>query len=482
MDDDFSPELALDTIENSPIGVTIADARADDRPLVYVNDEFVELTGYPRQYALGRNCRFLQGNATRPEPVTRMRDAIATQQPVTVELRNYRDDGSMFWNQVSLRPIKHDDEVTHWLGFQIDVTERRDYEQEKTLFEIQAESVDKSILITDTEGRIEYVNPQFERTTGYSADEVIGRNPRLLKSGEHDEQVYEDLWETITAGEVWEAELTNKRKSGERYRVRQKIIPITNGGEISHFVGIEEDITDAEFIEEVLDVMNRILRHNVRNSVQAIDGYADLIKTLDDDQEQIAAVETIQAEAAKLEKISERTREIRELFRRRHTQHSLSVDTIPNFIQQRRDRHSNAVIELSMEIEEGVEIQNGSLLQLAIDEAVENAIVHNDTDEPHVEVTVKLASDTDEIVIRIADDGPGIPDSEWSAISAGRETPMVHGSGIGLWLMYWTLTALGGTVELSENRPRGSVLTYRVPLGVHEHVEGWDPTNCDETG
>jgi K+-sensing histidine kinase KdpD len=171
----------------------------------------------------------------------------------------------------------------------------------------------------------------------------------------------------------------------------------------------------------------------------------------------------IREQAAKLDEISERVREIRELFRRRNEQHTLSVDVIPNFVRQCRRRHPAAEIDLSMEIKEGVVIQNGSLLQLAIDEALENAVVHNDSDHPHVEVTVRQPPDSTDVLIEIADNGPGIPDEEWNVISSGRETPLAHGSGIGLWLMYWTLTALGGTVKLSENHPRGSIITYRVP-------------------
>jgi PAS domain S-box-containing protein len=111
-------------IDEAPIGVSIADPSRADLPLVYVNDTFVDLTGYSREETLGRNCRFLQGPETSEEPVAEMRAALDAGEPVTVELRNYRKDGTPFRNRVSLTPLRDDDgRVTHWAGFQQDVTE-----------------------------------------------------------------------------------------------------------------------------------------------------------------------------------------------------------------------------------------------------------------------------------------------------------------------------------------------------------------------
>lgn len=474
----LSPSLSADTMDASPIGISVADATRDDEPLIYVNDGFVELTGYSRNEALGRNCRFLQGDETSEEITAKIRAAIDDRNPVTAELRNYRKDGSMFWNRLSIRPIEDDGTVTHFLGFQEDISDRKLYEQERSLFELQADAIEQAVFITDAEGTIEYVNPAFERMTGYSASEAVGRNPRILKSDQQEEAFYRELWETITAGDVWEAELVNQRKSGERYRVEQKIVPITDErDEITHFVAIEEDITDAQFIEEVLSVMDRVLRHNVRNSVTAIDGYADLLESELDDTEHRAAVQTIRKEAGNLERLSDETRIIRELFRRRHAQHSLSVGAIEGFVEKQRAQHPAAEIELTMDIEPGVEIRNGSLLQLAIDEALENAIVHNDRERPHVTVRVDRPADGSEVRVEIADDGPGIPEDQWDVITRGEETAVAHTTGLGLWLIYWTVTALGGMVERVETESRGTTLVYRIPLGGNGRVDEGDITD-----
>ncbi len=473
--------LTARTLDESPVGVSIADATREDEPLIYVNDEFCDLTGYPREEALGQNCRFLQGEETDEETVKAIRQGIDNQQPITVDIRNYRKDGSMFWNRLSITPIEDETgAVTHFLGFQQDVSDEKRYEREKALFEMQAESTEQTIFITDTDGTIEYVNPAFERTTGYTMEETLGQNPRILKSDQHDQEFYRDMWDTITAGEVWETELTNRRKSGELYRTTQKIVPITDHqNQITNFLAIEEDITDAQFIEQVLHVMDRVMRHNVRNSVTTIRGFAELLESDLEEEAQLSALKTIQDQADKLQKLSDETRTIRELFHRRHVQHSLDVEAIAGFIETRRELHPDAVINFSMEVPSGTVVQNGSLLQLAIDEALENAIIHSDQAEPHVDVSVTVADDDTTVCLEIADTGPGIPDDQWNVIMAGKETPLAHSTGVGLWLMYWTITALGGVMDRTENDPRGTILTFRVPLATGQQTEGWstEPQN-----
>jgi len=115
-------ERALD---EAPVGITIADADEPDMPLVYANDAFVELTGYDREHAIGRNCRFLQGNDSDPDAVAEMRAAIEAETSVSTELANYTADGEKFWNRVDIAPVQDaDGDVTHYVGFQTDVSDR----------------------------------------------------------------------------------------------------------------------------------------------------------------------------------------------------------------------------------------------------------------------------------------------------------------------------------------------------------------------
>jgi PAS domain S-box-containing protein len=118
-------------IDEAPIGITIADATRSDEPLVYINDAFEQLTGYSKERAIGRNCRFLQGEDSDPEAVAKMRAAIAAEEPVSVELKNYQKDGEPFWNRVDIAPITDlDGEVSHFVGFQTDITDRKRAEME----------------------------------------------------------------------------------------------------------------------------------------------------------------------------------------------------------------------------------------------------------------------------------------------------------------------------------------------------------------
>ena len=111
----------------APPGVTIA-GNAPDLPLVYANDAFADITGYPIDEVLGRNCRFLQGAATDPRDVSTLSRALRTGQDVTLVMRNYRRDGAPFWNEVSISPIRdRADQITHYIGTQLDITDRIDH-------------------------------------------------------------------------------------------------------------------------------------------------------------------------------------------------------------------------------------------------------------------------------------------------------------------------------------------------------------------
>lgn len=116
--------------DEAPFGITVADMTQEDEPLVYINRGFERITGYDSTEILGQNCRFLQGEETDHDKVDRMRDAIENRDSVQVVLRNYRKDGSMFWCEVTLAPIASEEgEVTHYVGFQQDVTKRKENEE-----------------------------------------------------------------------------------------------------------------------------------------------------------------------------------------------------------------------------------------------------------------------------------------------------------------------------------------------------------------
>jgi PAS domain S-box-containing protein len=164
-------------IDDNPSGMVLVDARHPDLPIVYVNKAFERDTGYTADEVIGKNPRFMQGNDRDQEGRVLIRQAIDKQEACTVTIRNYRKDGSLFWNELRLSPLRDEQGmVTHMLGVQNDITERKQAEQE--IVEKHAEldhffNVALDLLcIADTDGNFVKVNKQWESTLGYAVEEL----------------------------------------------------------------------------------------------------------------------------------------------------------------------------------------------------------------------------------------------------------------------------------------------------------------------
>jgi PAS domain S-box-containing protein len=142
--------------------------------------------------------------------------------------------------------------VKQIIEYVIDITERKQTEEKLRQLSQAVEQAPVSIVIANVDGSLQYVNPRFAQVTGYSKEEVIGENPRILKSGLTPREKHIELWNTITKGEIWRGELINRRKNGEIYYESAIISPIINEqGMISHFVGVKEDITERGLSQRV---------------------------------------------------------------------------------------------------------------------------------------------------------------------------------------------------------------------------------------
>jgi len=154
------------------------------------------------------------------------------------------------------------------------------------LFKHALETTADSVVITDVKGNIIWVNLAYEKLTGYTLQEVKGDNPRILKSGKQDISFYNDLWETISSGKVWQGELWNKRKDGSLYLEEQSITPSINESDnITHFIAIKRDITKQSQFQKQLNMAEKIeaigkftagVAHNFNNKLASILGYAEL--------------------------------------------------------------------------------------------------------------------------------------------------------------------------------------------------------------
>jgi diguanylate cyclase (GGDEF)-like protein/PAS domain S-box-containing protein len=142
-----------------------------------------------------------------------------------------------------------------------DVSAQRQAEEQLRIFFRAVEQNPTAIVITDPEGSIEYVNPHFVQMTGHSLEEVRDKTPQVLKSGETSDELYVDLWQTVKAGQVWKGEILNRKKNGQLYWVRELIAPVLNDqGQATHFVAMQEDITERKHAEGELLVMNTRLQ------------------------------------------------------------------------------------------------------------------------------------------------------------------------------------------------------------------------------
>ncbi len=172
--------LHLAAMQSVSVGLTISDATQPDMPLIYVNPAFEEITGYTSEEILGQNCRFLQGKERRQSDLPRLRAALRDGRPCNVRLRNYRKDGTLFWNDLHVSPVRDEaGKLTHFIGIQRDVTDsvesRRALAESETRYRLLAENASDLILRTSLDGTLLFVSPTCARMLGYAPAQVQGR-------------------------------------------------------------------------------------------------------------------------------------------------------------------------------------------------------------------------------------------------------------------------------------------------------------------
>ena len=237
-------------MEEAPVGVTISDITREDEPLVYANEQFRKLTGYDEEAVLGRNCRFLQGEDTDPEAVAAMRQAIDDRESVSVELLNYRKDGTEFWNRVTIAPIGSEHgEATAYVGFQEDITERKEYEREikreRDRFATLFENIPDPSVTADVEGGepiTQSVNDAFEDVFGYARETVVGEslNDFIVPSNRMDEAT---AFDQETLDDYEETDVCRRTADGDRREFLFRSVPIQQVNDHEVF-GIYTDVTE----------------------------------------------------------------------------------------------------------------------------------------------------------------------------------------------------------------------------------------------
>jgi len=307
----------------------------------------------------------------------------------------------------------------------------------------------------DTESRLTFVSEASSDLLGSAPEAYIGRPFTTVLPDEETIEQATELYEGVLAGRTVEEEyLPLQTDSGERVVVDLRATPIYRSSvprderTSADIVGVQataRDATERLRRERLVSVLNRVLRHNLRNDMNVIDGYAELLSDrLSGEEAEFAA--RIASTSDRLVTLAESARKLETHLASPPTLDAIDVvPIVERAAAQIDDRYAAASV--TVETPEAAVVRAAPSLETAVWELLDNAAKHAG-DRPNVSVEVRETA-TD-VVIRVADDGPGLPAMERSVLASGEETPLTHGQGLGLWLVHWIVESLEGELDVRE--------------------------------
>lgn len=367
----------------------------------------------------------------------------------------------------------------------------------RVLKEVKLKKLNKAIeqspvsaVITDRNGIIEYVNPKFCEVTGYDLNEVIGKNPRILKSGEHGIGHYKNMWSKITSGKNWYGEFKNKKKDGSYYWESASISPLLDDeGQISHFVAIKEDITDRKLKEEELQLAkeaaeesNRLkssflanMSHELRTPLVGILGYADILSNELKEAEYKEMAKTIIQSGQQL---VDTLNSILDLSRIEANHNHLEINTyeLKTILDetcslfQSVAKNKNLYIKLNLPPDKIYIDSDNHLLNKIFNNLFNNALKFTTTGGVTVNVEFDLEKNGRFVKIDIVDTGIGIPEDFMKVIfepfrQASEGLSRAYGgTGLGLTLTKKFVELIHGTISVNSRVGFGSTFTIMLPL------------------
>lgn len=310
--------------------------------------------------------------------------------------------------------------------------------------------LDTGIIVLDDENRISDANPAAEQLLEpFGSTSVIGEKLTDVIPETVDR---EDL---LSTGRI----VFEDPKNNRVFRAETATATDKGGRDLGHVISLH-DITEERRRQQRIQVLNRVLRHNLRNDLNAVDGYIDLLKNNDSKSADYAG--RIQRRVSDLMSIGEKAREIEEVIATEEVDDSVRIGTlIDEVVKKVQQDYSD--VDISIERSDSNPEVDGFVLSSVLQELIENACRHNQSDHPSVNISTEMDNEMAyDIIIEISDNGPGIPEQELTPIRNGSETALEHGSGLGLWLVKWGIERLEGDVKFDENNSEGTVVTLYI--------------------
>ena len=449
-----------EAVEASGHAIWITDA---DGTIEYVNPAFETITGYTAEEAIGEQPDLLNSGEMPAEHFERLWDSILSGEVWDEEVVNRRKDGEIYTAQQTIAPIVDaDGEIDAFVAVQTDITERKELQDRLKRHRDIVQRLEDPIMLQDREGNFQLLNDAVTEFAGRSRDELFGGDESRFMDDATAEAIQQrkaNVLETETPAKYSVSPEFEETGIGATFSTRR--YPWYNDeDELSGTIAICRDVTELEERTRQLKVLDHILRHNLRNSLTVILGLAEDVRSRSSGETADAA-EAILDRANTLLSTSEKSRAITNVLSEELDRTTIDIETaIDSVAESMRTAHPNAEIETS--VPDGTTAQATTQIDDAIEELVRNAIVHHDRDAPSVELRVRV--DADAVAIDVIDDGPGMDPMDRDVLETGRAiSDLYHGSGLGLWLVYWIVSRSDGTIDFEDVEPRGTRVTLRLP-------------------
>jgi PAS domain S-box-containing protein len=437
--------------------------------LEYVNPAFEEITGYDRTEVIGRTPAFLQSGEMAADYYERLWETISSGEIWEAEIVDRRKDGELYTAYQTIAPITDDEgAISAYVAVQTDITERKELRDRLEQHRDIVERIEDPIMIQDRAGSFELVNEALVRFAGRSKEELLGEDEFLFMDEGAATRIEEKKTEVVETESTVRYSISPEFQNSNEEAVFSTVrYPYYLGEDLAGTIAICRDVTDLEERTRQLRVMDNILRHNLRNDLTVIRGLADHVST-QADGEIAETAEEIVAHTETLMATGEKSRAITDLLSQDPARRSIDIAASMRSIVEEITA-SRPDVQIETKVPDRLVVSTTLKLREAIEELITNAITHSDRETPSIELRAKAVNGDAEI--SIIDDGPGIPEMDRDVLETGQAIDdLYHGSGLGLWLVYWIVKRSGGSVEVTDVQPRGTNVTITLPLETAERA------------